>query len=97
MEKKQDYIDHIKERWSFAKQVSETDLKLSNHTATNVALSIFDKVVSPYHYFIQDTGTTTGSDDPPTQKQIAYAKKLNIQNPESYTKKELSKKIDEVR
>lgn len=31
----------------------------------------------------------------PTDKQISYAKKLGIENPEQYTKIELSRKIDE--
>lgn len=33
----------------------------------------------------------------PTNKQINYAKKLGIENPENYSKEELSKKIDEVK
>lgn len=33
----------------------------------------------------------------PTNKQINYAKNLGIENPEKYTKEELSKKIDEVK
>lgn len=33
----------------------------------------------------------------PTQKQIEYARKLGIENPESYTKQQLSSKIDEVK
>ena len=33
----------------------------------------------------------------PTNKQINYARKLGIENPEKYTKEELSKKIDEVK
>ena len=97
MEKEKEYIEHIRERWSFAKRVSEDELELTNHVATNVAISIFDKVVSPYHYFLQNTGAAPITDDPPTEKQLSYAKKLGIENPESYTKKELSKKIDEVK
>ena len=97
MEKETEYLEHIKERWQFSKHVSEKELKLKNHTATSIALSIFDKVVSPYHYFIQDSGTSSKVDEPATEKQISYAKNLGIDNPESYTKKELSKKIDEAR
>jgi len=32
----------------------------------------------------------------PTEKQISYAKKLGIEKPGSYTKDELSNKIDEI-
>ena len=94
MKEKEKYLDHIKERWSFATKTAEETLELKNHLATNVALSIFEKRVTPYHYFVEDNKTT---DDPPTEKQIFYAKKLGIENPESYTKKTLSEKIDEVK
>ena len=93
MEKEKKYIDHIKERWNFSKKTSEEELQLKNHIATNVALSIFDKCLSPYHYFIEGNET---KEEPPTEKQINYAKKLEIENPESYTKKTLSEKIDDV-
>ena len=94
MKKRNEYIEHIKERWSFAQKTVEEQLKLKNHVATNVALSIFDKCLSPYHYFLGEDVTTNG--DSPTEKQIAYAKKLGISDSESYTKSKLSEKIDEV-
>lgn len=87
------YINHIKDGWRFATQTAEEDLKLKNHVKTNVTLIIFEKVLSPLHYFLQDTNT---QEPKPTEKQIKYAKKLNIENPESYTKKTLSEKISEV-
>jgi len=33
----------------------------------------------------------------PTYKQIQYAKRLGVENPESYTKEELSTAIDEAK
>jgi len=45
-----------------------------------------------------DLRTTYGKkktdEKPPTEKQIEYAKKLGIENPEKYSRKELSKLID---
>jgi hypothetical protein len=93
MKNKEKYLDHIKERWSFARKTVLETLELKNHLADQIAVTIFDKTVSPYHYFVEDNGTT---DDKPTKKQIAYAKKLKIKDPEFYTKKDLSNKIDEV-
>ena len=94
MKEKEKYLEHIKERWSFATKTVEKELELKNHVATNVALSIFDKTVTPYHYFVVDNKTM---DEKPTGKQITYAKKLGIIDPEKYTKKTLSEKIDEVK
>lgn len=87
------YINHIIEGWRFATKTVEEELKLKNHVKTNVTLIIFEKVCSPLHYFLQDTTT---QEPKPTEKQIKYAKKLNIEKPESYTKKTLSDKIREV-
>ena len=92
--KNEKYKEHIKESWFFAQEVSE-ELELKDHATTNVALSIFDKVVSPYHYFNSDTKANT-EEEPPTKKQLILAKKLEIDNPENYTKKTISKKIEEV-
>jgi len=93
MKETKDYIKHIKESWEFAKKTAEEELKLQNQMGTNVALTIFDKCVSPYHYFKKDSEPQV---DKPSMKQIAYAKKLGIKDPEFFTKKELSDKIDEV-
>ena len=93
MKKEREYIDHIKESWCFSKEVTENELKLRDHIAADVAVSIFDKIVSPYHYFVDDKNV----DDSPTEKQINYALKLGIENPETYTKKTLSEKIEEVK
>ena len=98
MKKENEYVEHIVERWSFARKTVLEKLDLKDNIADSITVSIFDKCVRPYHYFIGDNGTTTNSNgDPPTEKQIAYAKKLGIKNPEGYTKKTLSDKIDEVK
>ena len=39
-------------------------------------------------------GKKKTDEKPPTEKQIEYAKKLGIENPEKYSRKELSKMID---
>lgn len=41
--------------------------------------------------------TRKNEENEPTEKQIAYAKKLGIEKPEKYTKSELSNKIDEAK
>lgn len=92
MNKKEKYINHIKESWSFAQETSEKSLNLKGHVATNVALKIFEKCASPFHYFSQETK----QEEKPTEKQLAYAKQLGIENPESYPKKILRQKITEV-
>lgn len=94
MEKEKEYVDHIKESWSFAQQTAQEKLDQKNHTAINLALSIFDKMLSPYHYFIQNKNN---EEPKPTDKQIEYAKKLDIKNPETYTKKTLSEAIDKAK
>lgn len=94
MKNEKEYVEHIKESWTFAIKTAQDELKQQNHTATNLALHIFEKCVSPYHYFIKDN-------DPdelkPTDKQIAYAKKLGIEKPETYTRKNLSEAIDDAK
>jgi len=94
MKEEEKYIEHIKERWNFARKTVLEKLELKNHIADNIAITIFEKCVSPYHYFIGND--ETNDDEKPTKKQIHYAKKLGIKDPEFYTKKDLSNKIDEV-
>ncbi len=94
MEREKEYVEHIKEGWRFAQStvkgiVPSEDEQLQKH----VTVTILDKLISPYHYFIQDN-SDEGS---PTAKQIGYAKKLGIKNPEGYTKKVLSEEIDKAR
>ena len=94
MDKEKEYVEHIREGWKFAKNtakgiVPSEDEQLQEH----VTVAILDKLISPYHYFIQDNN----EEGSPTAKQIGYAKKLGIENPESYTKKTLSEAIDKAK
>lgn len=93
MEKEKEYEEHIKESWKFAQNaakgiVPNEDEKLQG----NVVVAILDKIISPYHYFIGNN-----EEGSPTAKQIGYAKKLGIDNPEGYTKKTLSEAIDKAK
>lgn len=94
--KKKEYQDHIKESWSFAKETTEKSLEVKGYASTSVALAIFEKCVSPYHYYLKNINSGS-EDEKPTEKQLSYAKNLGIDNLESYTKKTLSAKIDKVK
>jgi len=90
MKEEKEYAKHIVRRWSFAKEIAE---KLADtETRKDLTLSIFDKVCTPLYYFLQ--GET--SQQPPTEKQIAYAKQLGIAEPEIFSREALSLKIDEA-
>ena len=93
MKETERYLDHIKECWNFTKLAVEDELRLSGVVATNIKIKIFEKYLSPYHYFLEDKEKQTPN---PTEAQIKYAKSLKIKNPENYTKKTLSEKIKEV-
>jgi len=86
------YVKHIKKCCDFAETTVDKELLLEGIISTNLKLKLFDKCASPYHYFLEDEP----KEPKPTEKQIEYAKKLGIKNPETYTKKTLSKKIDGV-
>jgi hypothetical protein len=92
MEEKINYIKHLKESWKFAQETTENELKIKGHTSVNVALEVFKKVCTPYHFFLQGMKQ---SDEKPTEKQLKYAESLDIENPGQYTKQQLSKKIKE--
>lgn len=94
MKNEEKYKEHIKERWSFARKIVLETLELKNHIADNIAITIFEKCVSPYHYFSSESNEQ--NEDKPTMKQIAYAKRLGIKDPEFYTKESLSEEIDKV-
>lgn len=93
--KEEEYENHIKESWNFAQETIKS-LDIEGHIAANATLIIFEKRVSPYHYYLKNTSGES-KEEKPTEKQITYAKKLGIDNPESYTKKTLSEKIDGVK
>ena len=61
MEKKSEYIDHIKESWNLSLTTAKEQLGLTNHTATNVAIVIFEKCCSPYHYFLTNDTEPEGA------------------------------------
>ena len=99
MKKEKEYVEHLKESWSFANKIANEELGQKNQLATNLALSIFDKMVSPYHYFLKDVenkenNQTNQTVEKPTIKQIDYAKKLGITDPENFTKEGLSREIE---
>jgi len=97
MKNEKEYLEHIKESWNFATKTAQDELKQKNHTATNLALYIFEKCVSPYHYFVKDKNDQEPNELKPTERQIEYAKKLGIEKPETYTRKTLSEAIDEAK
>jgi hypothetical protein len=87
------YEKHLSDCWCESVAAAET-LGIAGHLKQAVILEIFKKSVSPKHYFFQNAAEK--KDDQPTKRQIELAAKLNIKNPTSYTKKELSAKIAEV-
>lgn len=95
MKKEKEYKQHIEECLSFARRIAEATVGQDNEEMTQELMwAVFDKVCTPLHYFLQDI--EQGASQPPTEKQIAYAMQLGIQDPEQYTRLELSKKINEA-
>jgi len=88
-----EYIKHIKKCWDFSETTVEKELKINGVAATNIKIKIFEKILTPLHYFQQEN---TDQEPKPTDKQMKLAKKLGIKNPENYTKKSISEKINEV-
>ena len=89
MKDEEKYLEHIKE----ADELTKKAIKECG-VSPDYAKIIFEKAVSPHYYFIQNTEQII---EPATEKQIAYAQQLGIDNPEQYNKKELSKKIEDAR
>ena len=86
MKNEEKYLEHLKEAEVLTKKsIQEKGI------SPEFARIVFDKLVTPYHYFLQETP------EEPTEKQIKYAENLGIENPVKYSKQELSKKIDEAR
>jgi len=88
MKKEDDYLEHIKECWGFAQEVTNG---LVNQEQKEIrmalTLSIFEKVCSPYHYFLRNEEHEPPSIEPPTERQIVFAKQLGIQDLETMSKK----------
>jgi len=93
MRNEEEYKKHIKQSWYFSNNIVENTLKIKGVLATNLKLKIFEKITTPLHFFQQGQNKNKPK---PTEAQIKYAKSLDIENPKSYTKKELSEKIKEV-
>lgn len=95
MKKEEEYSQYIKECWAFAQRVvREIAHQANKDQPLNLEFSIFDKCCSPHYYFVQNEQQGP-SPQPPTEKQIEFARKLEIQDPEKFSREELSKKIDE--
>ena len=93
MKEEEKYKQHIKEGWCFA-QKTANELASESDLRPKLALAIFEKIVSPLHYFLQDG--EQGASQPPSEQQLKFAYVLGIVNPEQYSKQELSLKIGEA-
>jgi len=97
MKKEKEYEQHIRECLAFAQCIADVIVGQDKPEMSNdLQLAIFDKVCTPLYYFLQSSEPGETSSQPPTEKQIAYAKQLGIADPEQFSKEDLSKKIDEV-
>jgi hypothetical protein len=94
MKEEEKYKEHVKKGWCFAQETA-SELANEKQLRSKLAITIFEKICSPMHYFIQNQEQGQVP-QPPTEKQIAYAKQLGIQDPEQSSREELSQKIDEV-
>lgn len=90
----EEYKKHIKDAWKFANEVA--DELADGIIQTRLALRVFDKCLSPKHYFLQNISgeQPKGEGTLPSKKQIKFAEDLGIENPEQYSKSELSDLID---
>lgn len=77
------FINHIKTSRELAKNTTEETLKLDGQIADHIAAIIFEKCVTPYHYFTQND---KNQESKPIAKQLGYAQKLKIIDPETYIK-----------
>ena len=89
------YKEHVKKGWCFAQETAN-ELASESDLRPKLALAIFEKIVSPLHYFLQGNGSGEPSLKPPTEKQLEFARKLEIPDPDKFSKEELSLKIDEA-
>jgi hypothetical protein len=94
MEKEKEYEKHVKECLTFAQRTTDATLGQDNkEIRKEVLLSIFDKVCTPLYYFLQGEPAT----QPPTERQIEYARHLGITEPEKYSRQQLSDEIDKAK
>ncbi len=98
MKNEQEYKKHLNEGGYFATGVAEKLIGRDDRDLQfQLAKTIFKLSCSPHHYFSQNCGKDEPKREPPTEKQVAYAHKLGIKDPGSYSKEQLSEKIDQVR
>ena len=96
MKKEKEYEEHVKECLTFARRTADAILDQENEGMRRELMwAVFDKVCTPLYYFLQNEQQGP-IPQPPTEKQIEFAKKLEIQDPEKFSREELSKKIDEA-
>ncbi len=90
-----EYKGHVKECWDFAQEVAnglvDQEMKGIRMAFT---ISIFEKVCTPYHYFLE--GEESIQSIPPTEKQVGFARQLGIIQPEKMSKQQLSEEIDKA-
>ena len=87
---KEEYKKHIEESWHYSESVVNK-LTEDKKTKNELALMVFEKVCSPYHYFLQNG---TNNEPAPTERQIKFATKLGIAEPEKMSKQQLSDEIN---
>ena len=101
MKKEKEFGEHVKECLTFAQRTTDAILgKEDKELNKKLMLSIFDKCCSPHHYFVQndepEPSPRLPSQQPPSEKQIAYAMQLGIKDPENLSKQQLSDEIDKA-
>lgn len=88
-DKQKRYSEYLKKQYDLS---FEYAMLISNDNIEDITLSVFDKITTPWIYFEQDK-----KNDKATDKQLSFAKKLGIGNPELFSKTELSKMIDSAK
>jgi hypothetical protein len=79
-----EYLEHVKECLCFAQWIAEAAVGKDEEMKGALLWAVFDKVCTPIYYFLQDRGQ--GASQLPTEKQLDFARKLEIQNPETFSK-----------
>jgi len=87
--------EHIRECWKFCYDLAK-ELVDDEKLQLKLSFEIFKKSFCPSHIFQPGRESTPPAAVPPSEKQLQYAKDLNIENPEQYTKQELSQEIKKV-
>lgn len=96
MKYEKEYVEHVKECLTFAHRITDAALGQSDEMRNELFFLIFEKICTPFYYFLQNSENGEPSSQLPTEKQIAYALQLGIQEPETFSKQQLSEEIDKV-